>query len=283
MGYFMISVAGRQIQQVGSLNLETIEEEIAKRIHDAKTVYSYPSMKDLLFELKTRRNIIESAKEMSESKVVFTTFQYAACNPAYWDLTAAGGFRLRQDVRPSEAVQDIYRNSALYAFECATACVIIFYHAVLKSISPSAFNSLFQDIYLYSWHADPDLGVNTFYGDHYLPGDVVYFNNPDYSAENPWYRGVNAVVLEDGQFFGHGFGISSSDQIIEFLNEVRSPDSNQPAYLANLVTRLSFTNLEQYGTVQRNRKFKQHIVVHHNKSSLSCIRHRAYLNKGLFT
>ncbi|MGM0846745.1 MAG: protein-glutamine gamma-glutamyltransferase [Bacillota bacterium] len=279
----MIQVAGSPLQQVGSLNLGNMDEEIAKKMLDAKGSYVYPSLKDLLFELKTRGNIIESAKEMSESKAVFTTFQYAACNPAYWMLTEAGGFRVRPDVRPSQAVEDIYRNSALYAFECATACVIIFYHAVLKSIGPSAFDSLFQDIYLYSWHVDPDLGLNTFYGDHYLPGDVVYFNNPDYSAENPWYRGVNAVVLEDGQFFGHGFGISSSAKIIEFLNEVRNPDSNQPAYLASLVTRLSFANLGQYGAGQRGRKFKQHIVVHHNKDSLSCIRHLAYLNKGLFT
>ncbi|MGF2614252.1 protein-glutamine gamma-glutamyltransferase [Rossellomorea aquimaris] len=279
----MIEVAGRPVQQVGSLNLESIEEEIAKRMLDTKSVYSYPTMKDLLFELQTRRNMIESAKEMSGTKVVFTTFQYAACNPAYWELTPAGGFRLRPDVRPSEAVQDIYSNSALYAFECATACMIIFYHAVSKSISQSSFDSLFQDIYLYSWHADPDLAINTFYGDHYLPGDVVYFNNPDYSSENPWYRGVNAVVLEDGQFFGHGFGISTADKMIEFLNSVRNPDSSQPAYLSSLVTRLTFTNLMQYGAAQRNRKFKQHIVVHHNKSSISCIRHLSYLNKGLFT
>ncbi|WP_409252613.1 protein-glutamine gamma-glutamyltransferase [Bacillus sp. SCS-153A] len=279
----MIQLAGRIFEQLDSLNLGRVEKEIAEKMSVAEIVYSYTSYKDFLFELKYRKNMIESAKQMSEGKAVFTTFAYASCNPVYWTLTSAGGFRLKPDVNPSDAIEDIFSNSALYAFECATACVIIYYHAVLNSIGKAEFDFIFQDLYLYSWHTDPDLGIHTFYGEHILPGDVVYFNNPDYSPDNPWYRGVNAVVMEDGRFFGHGLGIMSEGEIIEFLDKMRKEGSGQPAYLTSLITRLSFNSAAGYGVSQWSRKIKQHIVAHHNKDSISCIRYRRYLYKGLNT
>ena len=42
-----------------------------------------------------------------------------------------------------------------------TAKVIIYYHAVLNSIGEYLFNQLFQNLYLYSWHSDPDLGIQS--------------------------------------------------------------------------------------------------------------------------
>ncbi|WP_421382831.1 protein-glutamine gamma-glutamyltransferase [Bacillus salacetis] len=277
----MIQIAGRTFQQIDSLNLGSIEKKIAVKMVDAKVVYSYPANKDFLFELKYRKNMIESAKQMSGGKAVFTTFVYAACNPAYWDLTSAGGFRLKDGVNPSDAIRDIFTNSTLYAFECATACVIIYYHAVLNSIGAADFNALFQDIYLYSWHTDQDLGIHTFYGDHVLPGDVVYFNNPDYSPDSPWYRGVNAVAMGDGQYFGHGLGVMSDTEILEFLNKMRKDGSDQSAYLTSLITRLSFNSAAGIGVSQWSRAKKQQRVIHHNKDSISCLRYHRYLSKGL--
>jgi protein-glutamine gamma-glutamyltransferase len=281
MGNEMIQIAGRPFQQMNSLDQDSVENRIASKMADAGTVYSYPSNNDFLFELKYRKNMMGSAKQMSEGKAVFTTFAYAACNPFYWNLTETGGFMLKKGVNPSDAVRDIFTNSQQYAFECATACVIIFYHAILNTIPQSDFNRIFQNLYLYSWHTDPDLGIHTFYGDHILPGDVVYFNNPDYSPENPWYRGVNAVVMEDGQYFGHGLGIMSGDKIIDFLNEMRKEGSSQPAHLSNLITRLSFNSAAGYGVSQWSRQKKHHWVAHHNKDSISCMRYHRYLYKGI--
>ncbi|WP_240628567.1 protein-glutamine gamma-glutamyltransferase [Bacillus salacetis] len=276
----MIQIAGRPYQNLNSLNLDNLENGIANKMADANTVYSYPSQKDFLFELRYRKHMIESSKQMSEGKAVFTTFAYAACNPACWNLTGAGGFMLKDGVNPSDAITDIFTNSQQYAFECATACVILFYHAVLKTISRPDFNRLFQNLYLYSWHTDPDLGLHTFYGDHILPGDVVYFSNPDYSQENPWYRGENAVLMEDGRYFGHGLGIMTGDEIIDFLNEMRREGSSQPAYLTNLITRLSFNSTAGYGVSQWSRQKKHHWVAHHNKDSISRMRYQRYLYKG---
>lgn len=176
---------------------------------------------------------------------------------------------------------DIYKNSSLYAFECATAKVIIYYHAVLNSINEHLFNQLFRNLYLYSWHFEPDLGIHTINTNHFLPGDVVYFNNPDFNPETSWWRGESAVVLGDGTYFGHGLGIRTAEQMIQALNKTRRPGSNQSAYLTNLVTRPSFKYLEKYSTLPRGyiaHKI-QHIVIHHNESSISCDRYLFYLNK----
>ncbi|MBM6617845.1 protein-glutamine gamma-glutamyltransferase [Bacillus suaedaesalsae] len=234
----MIQVAGMPFQPI-DMNVGSMEEEILKKMSESQLLYSFTSNRDLLFDLTLRRNIIDSANEMNNSKAAFTTFQYSQCNVTYWNLTNTGGFLLKPYVRPSEAIMDINQNSSLYAFECATACMIVFYQAVLKSIGVLHFDSLFQNMYLYSWNGDADLGINTSHANHFLPGDVVYFDNPDFHPNTPWYRGVNAVAMSNGKFFGHGFGILTAEELLSFLNSFRLPASLRPAYLTSLVTKIS--------------------------------------------
>ncbi|OLO42169.1 protein-glutamine gamma-glutamyltransferase [Alkalihalophilus pseudofirmus] len=276
----MIQVAGRPFSLDSTMDFGRVERVIIQQMLESPELFFYPSMNELRFEMNIRKNIMESAKEMNVSQVVFTIFENAHCNPAYWTLTNAGGFGLRPDVRPSDAILDIYRNGSLYGFECATAIIIIYYHAILKSIGRRHFDFIFQNLYLYSWHTDPDLELHSFYSNHFLAGDVVYFNNPDFHPNVPWYRGLNAVVLSDGTFFGHGFGIMTAEQIIQFLNSQRSPESMQPAYLANLITRISpatmykLLNLQSDRTSYKNPK----IVIHHNLCSISSIQYLFYLS-----
>ncbi|MGO4890352.1 protein-glutamine gamma-glutamyltransferase [Anaerobacillus sp. MEB173] len=277
----MIQISGFPFQLNNNWQLGDIEKTIIKHMQDAPVSFSYSSLTELSFELKVRKNIINSAKEMKQSQAAFTSFEYARCNPQYWHLTPAGGFQLKPGVKPSDAIQDIYRNSSLYAFECATASVIVIYHAVLNSIGTHLFDSLFQNLYLYSWHTDSDLGIFTFYSNHFLPGDVVYFNNPDYDPRTPWYRGINAVLLNDGRFFGHGFSIRTAEQMIEILNEKRIPGSHQSSYFTNLVTRPSFSYLARFVSPERSQRgYKlQHPIRHHNKSSISYVQYLHYLNQ----
>jgi protein-glutamine gamma-glutamyltransferase len=279
----MIQVSGMPFQP-NELNVGSTEKVIIQRMSKSGTLYSYPSIHELLFELILRKNIIESARLMSNSQAVFTIFQYAQCNDTNWLLTKAGGFLLKKtNVSPSDAILDIYKNSSLYAFECATACIIVFYNAVLQSIGKPLFNSLFQEIYLYSWHADPDLGIYTYNADHFSPGDVVYFMNPDFNPKTSWYRGVNAVAMSDGKFFGHGIGIKTAKEMIEFLNTQRRPESNQSAYLTRLVTNPSILHLSKLSSVQRGHAAykKQQIVSHHNKNSISHLHYLTYLQKQI--
>ncbi|MBE4908493.1 protein-glutamine gamma-glutamyltransferase [Bacillus luteolus] len=275
----MIQISGMPFQPNG-FNVGSIENEILQQMSNTRVLYSYSSSNELLFELNLRKNIIESAREMNNSQAEFTTFQYAYCNEAYWRRTSEGGFLLKSNVNPSDAILDIYQSSSQYAFECATACIIVFYHAVLKSIGKPLFNSLFQSLYLYSWHSDPDLGIYTYYGDHILPGDVVYFRNPDYNPTTSWYRGVNAVTMSAGTFFGHGVGIKSTQEMIEFLNKYRRAGSSQSAYLTRLVTNPSFKGLFAISTLQRGPlPKKQYKVCHHNKSSISFLHYLSYYHQ----
>ena len=60
----------------------------------------------------------------------------------------------------------------------------------------------------------------------FLPGDVVYFKNPDFNPYTPEWKGLNAVVLDDGTYFAHGIGIGTAEQFIHILNQMRKPWSN---------------------------------------------------------
>ncbi|WP_066299225.1 protein-glutamine gamma-glutamyltransferase [Bacillus sp. FJAT-29937] len=274
----MIQISGVPFQQNDNWQLGNIEKTIIQQMQNAPDFYTYNFADELLFELKVRKNIIQSANEMNKGQAKFTIFEYARCNPMYWQLTREGGFLLRPDVQPADAIQDIFQNSSLYAFECATAIPIIYYHAILHSIGRYFFNSLFQNLYIYSWHTDTDLGINTFYANHFLPGDVVYVNNPDFNRRTPQFRGVNAVLLHDGRLFGHGFNIRSLEEMIPILNENREPGSYQSAYLTKLVTRPSFKYLLRVASSNRSdRAYKlQRPTVHHNKSSISYVHYLFY-------
>ncbi|WP_078549149.1 protein-glutamine gamma-glutamyltransferase [Litchfieldia alkalitelluris] len=278
----MIQVSGMPLQP-NELTVGSTEKAIIQRMQDTPTLYSYPSIRELLFEITLRKNIIDSALLMNSSKATFTTFQYAHCNTTFWQLTTAGGFLLKPNVNPSDGILDIYQSSSKYSFECATACMIIFYHAVLKSIGKPLFNTFFKNIYLYSWHADYDLGIYTYNSDHFLPGDVVYFMNPDVNPSTSWYRGENAVLLDNSKYFGHGIGINTADEIVEFLNKQRRPESKQSAYLTRLVTNPSFGHISGLSTTQRGHVTykKIPIVSHHNKSSIALLHYLAYLQKHI--
>ena len=233
--------------------------------------YSNRFIEELSFELMLRKNIVLSARALNQSNAQFDDFEKSRCNPYYWNLMDTGGFLLRRDVKPSDAIQDIYMNGSQYAFECATAMVIIYYHAVLNLIGEHLFNQLFSNLYLYSWNFDPDLGLKTIYSDHFLPGDVVYFKNPDFNPFTPEWRGLNAVVLDDGTYFGHGIGIWTAQQIIHILNQMRKPWTTQSAYMTNLVVRPSFIHLEKISLSQRGYSVhkNQQITCPHNESSIS--------------
>lgn len=278
----MIQISGRPFQQSNMWPAGSIEKLIVEQMIENEAVYTYPNIGELTFELQLRKNIIASARAMNKSKATFETFEDSRCNPRYWHLTNIGGFQLKDGVLPSEAIRDIYTNSSLYGFECATAMMIIYYHAVLNSVDENVFNYLFSNLYLYSWHFDPDLGIQTVRTNSFLPGDVVYFNNPDFDPETPWWRGENAVLLEDGMYFGHGLGIKTAEQLIQALNKRRKQKSHQSAYLKDSVTRLSASHLAKLSLLPRNfAAYKtQHTVICHHKSSISFGSYLTYLTKA---
>ncbi|MCP3026411.1 protein-glutamine gamma-glutamyltransferase [Halobacillus sp. A5] len=277
----MIQVAGRPYGIDDAESPDRLERIIIELMSRASAVYSFPTEQGLQFEINLRKNIVQSAESMSKSDVSFATFETTRSNPQYWVLTNYGALHLRPGVQPADAVEDIYVNSGQYAFECAGAMLIIYYHAVLQVLGARTFNFLFPDLYIYSWHADSDLGLYPLNTRNYLPGDVVYFDNPDFDPSAPQWRGENAVAMGEYLYFGHGLGVLSEKQMVETLNELRRPGAYTSSYLTNLVVRPTFSHLQQFavrGQSEFVRKYQPALILH-NESSIPYERYRYYMNK----
>lgn len=186
------------------------------------------------FEKIMRANIVKAAYALNDSGAGFADFKNSRCNERFWILTDQGGFQLRNSVTPADGIRDIFANGHQYAFECATATVIVLYKGVLDSIEEPVFNRLFADLLLYDWHYDPDLHLLQEQGSSQaLPGDVLYFANPDHDPQRPEWQGENVVKVGPDLYYGHGIGIESAEAIIDALNQTRGPNATRSAYLTN--------------------------------------------------
>lgn len=249
----MIKIAN-QIIDPGTIAAQyrpgSTERRIIDILSSSEKVYVYDTPGQLKFELDLRKNIVTAAKELYESDLAFKVFRKSMCNPDYWHRTEEGGFLLESNVKPSDAIRDIYVHSSKYGTECATAIIIVYYKALLDTFPEELFDRLFPEIYLMNWqHLDSELGITQYNKPaDYLPGDVRYFKNPDVDPLTPEWQGENVFDLGRGRYYGHGIGIGTADEIIDALNRHRESDSETSAYLLDLAKRLNFKGLAQvYG------------------------------------
>lgn len=259
----MLYLEGRVMhpnQLISEWNLPQDQAEMVQRMARSRDAYSYDRADELQFELQTRSAIINAAKAMSSSGAKFADFANSYCNPSYWQLQPNGGFRLKPGVPPAAAIMNIFQSGHSYAFECAVAMIIIYYRAMIDMLGERAFNQLFDNLYLWSWHEDTDLGLVTRNYSSFIPGDVVYFNNPDVHPAHIESQGQNAVLLENQMFFGHGMGILNASQIIARLNTLRKPLSFRSAYLMKQATRPNFRYLMNYAGM-RDRSVRELAIV----------------------
>jgi protein-glutamine gamma-glutamyltransferase len=209
-------------------------------------VYEYQTIDQLDFELEMRVRILKAAVLLDKSGAEFTWLRNSKCNEKYWRRTPNGAFILKTNVSPHTGIADIFVNGPKYAFECATAIVIIFYKAVLDSVDKNVFDQLFSGLYLYDWQHDQDLDLPVHDGRDFLPGDCVYFKNPEYNPKTPQWRGENSIVMGKNLYYGHGIGMRTSQFIIDYLNKKRQEHSHQSAFLTTEITRLNFRYLSQF-------------------------------------
>lgn len=232
----MIYVAGSAFFQLDESQLTNLERQMLEAKRKSDQVYVYSSVDALIDELRMRSQIVEAANDLHRSGVGFADFNRSRSNPVYWNRTANGGFQLISGQSPSAAIRDIYTNGPLYAFECATAIIIIMYKAVLETIGSEAFDRYFADLYLRDWNVDSDLRFVTHHNNQAVyPGDVLYFENPDHDPDQPWWQGENVVLLDKDLYYGHGIGIGTGEEIIEELNQFRKSGATQSAFLSDLV------------------------------------------------
>ncbi|QHZ45819.1 protein-glutamine gamma-glutamyltransferase [Bacillus sp. NSP9.1] len=242
----MINISGYWLrpEDAEKLNVSGMQKEIADQMLAMPSSYSYSTVSELLFELSFRENTIESARALINSGARFATFSKTYGNEAYWRVSPEGALELRYRVSPSNAIKDIFERGSLYAFECATAIVIIFYMALIKTIGGQTFDQHYDRIILYDWHYEK-LPIYTDKGNDYLPGDCLYFKNPEFDQERPQWRGENAIYLGHNQYAAHGLGILSAEAIIEKLNKLRKPNAQISAYLMSQVTRVDIPTIFQ--------------------------------------
>lgn len=241
----MIIIAGQSVEWDQS-GMTELQKRIYLKKKQSSDLYEYSSADVFAFELKLREKLVEAARALNESGAAFTTFRYTRCNPQYWNRTNEGGFRLKEGVAPSAAVRDIFLNGKQYAFECATAVVIVLYKGVLETIGEESFNRLFGNLYLWDWNYDSDLQlVDEGKNAKAFPGDVQYFQNPDVSPKTHWWQGENVINLDDDLYYGHGAGIRSAQGMIDKLNSHRIPDSKVSAYLTEHAAHPDFAYLMQ--------------------------------------
>lgn len=239
---FMIIVAGMNVE-TPPFQLSSKQAENFHFLLNSSEVHRYVHSRELLFELMLRENMINSANALNESEVEFSVFQTSKFHSVYWSKTSRG-YMLKPNVLPSDAIKDIFHNGSEYGFECSTAIVVIFYYAVLQSIDERAFNRLFNHLLVWDWSYDEDLGIITKVGSDFIPGDVMYFYNPDY--HNPVWIGENVVFLGEDKYFGHGIGIGTAEEMIKALNTLRKTDATRSAHLIHQHSRLNFKYLSQF-------------------------------------
>lgn len=215
------------------------------RLISARSGGAYPQARDLDFELRFRDATIAAALALNASGAGFEVFETSRCNPEYWNREPNGAFRLRPDRRPSEGIRDIFVNGPLYGFECATAIVIVFYKAALDTIGDAAYDRLFANTYLFHWNVDRDLGLTTIRTTRFIPGDCLYFDNPDVDPNKMEWQGENVIYFGGDTYYGHGMGIRSSREIIDALNRNRRPGARRSAFLMRQATRPGYVKLSQ--------------------------------------
>jgi len=197
---------------------------------------------------------------MAQAKHDFELIADDRFSARYWAPEASyrGTFALAPGVSPSEAVQDIFRNPRDYGFECATGLVVTYYKALLDGLGPERFDAIMQDLRIGPWETESDLAsvLHSSGSAHrdaaearqssLRPGDYTYFRNWDVSAESArqGWQGENVISLGGGKYYGHPFGITTGDAIIEYLNRHRNAGSTRSAAMLELQMSLGSNALD---------------------------------------
>ncbi|CAH0210067.1 protein-glutamine gamma-glutamyltransferase [Peribacillus sp. YIM B13472] len=223
--------------------------EIIQLLAEDSTVFEYRNFGEFNFEIQLRNRVIAAAIALDKSDAEFSTLEESESNKQYWRLSKGGTFTLQPGILPHAALVDIFINGRLYAFECGTAMVVTFLKAILDLIGPRNFDNLFSKLVLYDWHPPQNMALDIHQGRDYLPGDCVYFKNPDHDEATPEWQGENAILLGNNLFYGHGIGITSSQGIIAELNSNRKPFATISAFLT---THIIFLDSSFYSQFQLN-------------------------------
>jgi hypothetical protein len=187
-------------------------------------------------------NIVKAAKAFHAAGVNFSgSSKTDKVNKDLWWMGYGGKMGVRQGVKPSDALNDIFKNGDKYGMECATGTMVIFYKGILDTIGPKDFDRAFEKTRLFRWDIkDDDFKKAEKVGKlpGYWPGDHTYFKNPDFDPAHSAFQGENVIYLGEGMYFGHGLGVVSEQGVIDSLNGLRKPGAKKGAYRDDFELRL---------------------------------------------
>jgi len=245
----MIFVADKAIDVAilrGNYPQNSAEQNCINILDNSAARYYYNSIDSLKFELDLRKHIINASVGLANSALDFAIFRKTKGNQKFWSRANDGGLVLKSSVSPSEAIIDIYKNGGLYATECATAMVIVYYKALAELYGKALFDKTFTSITLMNWHyldaKLKEVGNINKYAD-YLPADRRYFANPQVDPTTPEWQGENVIDLDNGKYYGHGVGIQNGEGIIKELNQNRRDSATTSAHLLDSAGRPNFKRL----------------------------------------
>lgn len=184
--------------------------EIFARMLEGPVAFSFPNLGELEANVRMRLGIVAAARE---TELTFNTA--AADRPAAWWVEGEDGFAIGPEadlVAALEAATQPEEQGPRYAFSCYRAseyAMLTGMAAEMKASHPALYRRLeacsrvsliksrrFHDTFLVEYGAEVDLPA-----DYYVPGDRVWFRNPDEaSADVSGYEGSWTIYLGGGQF-----------------------------------------------------------------------------------
>ena len=201
-------------------------------------------------ELQMRTHTVEGAKILDDARKAGRGMGFQPdmnnpkVNPQFWDVQN-GQIKLKPGVRPSEAVDDVFKNPNKYALDCAAGAHLVGLRAISKTIGATDFDRSHANLKLKGWQSSRQ-GQNAGGSFNHVtgtpegragnapkPGDAGYIKNPD-NVSVAW-QGENVIYLGNGQYFGHPGGIKSKDEWVNWINtNARKPGATQSAYMSSL-------------------------------------------------
>jgi hypothetical protein len=172
----------------------------------------FKTTRDFKSALRMRRNAVDVA---SRTELSFDTD--AITRPqAYWVYSKENGFLLRQGVSLAEGLEralcpDV--SGSTYAFSCQRASEYLMLYAVVRELSkvnPAGLHAveeqwrkraLMGDDFLFRFLEERGTRENPMPMRYYIPGDRIWFKNPDdYSSDIEGFEGSWVIYLGGGRF-----------------------------------------------------------------------------------
>ncbi len=230
-----------QVKPIGERAMESLK--LAKAIADAAETMGGSDVefidiqyvsRDEFFSDKASYNYGGTVPSEEGEKHLYYRQQF---NSEFWETQGAYAGVVREDVRPSEAIDDIVLNGSEYMYECATAMVAVYYLALKNHMGAEAFDEAFQGMALSGWYMPENMREVTRDGVPSAPGERGYIEN-DATLEGDalGWTGENVIYVgksDAGEplYYGHPFGLSTEEEIISFLKEYSADSGSEPHLL----------------------------------------------------